>query len=101
MRSSSEKSLLASGDLNGAETEFLWVTRRWNADWRSVYRSFHYLAWTAERRGATSMRNHYRELLSIANPHYPTDAWPVLAASETGQFSSQPATASASSGRAK
>lgn len=99
------KSLLASGELGAAEGEFLRVTRAWNADWRSVYRSFHYLAAIAERRGDADMKNRYRELLVVANPYYPADAWPVVTSvvtsSDNRQVRNQPSTAPAGSGRAK
>lgn len=79
------KMLISGGDLEGAEAEFLRVTRRWNADWRSVYRSFHYLAAIAERRGDQEMGDRYAGLRAIANPYYPADAWP-------GTMAARPAT---------
>jgi SAM-dependent methyltransferase len=73
----SGKQKLAAGDLDGAKTLFRRVTTRWNADWRSVYRSLHYLAQIAQREGDRSAFERYSTLLATANPEFPTDAWPA------------------------
>jgi SAM-dependent methyltransferase len=70
------KALLAGGNLTEAENQFLAITRRWNADWRSVYRAFHYLSAISGRRGDAAGEAHYLELLSVANANFPKDAWP-------------------------
>ena len=71
------KILLFDGSLEAARQRFLQVTGRWNADWRSVYRSFHYLSHIARLRGGEAERVRYRELLQAANAHFPADAWPA------------------------
>jgi hypothetical protein len=71
------KLLLSLGDHAAARQQFLAVTGRWNADWRSVYRSFHFLAHLGRLAGDTAECARYRELLRSANPHFPEDAWPA------------------------
>lgn len=70
------KALLAAGRAEDAEDQFLAITRRWNADWRSVYRAFHYLSVISRRRGDTEAEARYLGLLSVANANFPRDAWP-------------------------
>ena len=71
------KILLSEGSLEAARQQFLQVTGRWNADWRSVYRSFHYLSHIARLQGSEEERVRYRELLQAANAYFPEDAWPA------------------------
>jgi len=71
------KALLQAGQLDAAETAFLGVVHRWNADWRSVYRSFHYLRCIARIRKDRNSELRYTELLAVTNPHFPADAWPI------------------------
>ena len=70
------KTHLADNDPAAAEIEFRRVTGGWNADWRSTYRAFHYLAAIARSRGLDKDRRRYEELLAVANPHFPARAWP-------------------------
>ncbi len=71
------KILLSEGSLEAARQQFLQVTGRWNADWRSVYRSFHYLSHIARLQESEAERVRYRELLQAANAYFPEDAWPA------------------------
>ena len=75
------KILLREGSLEAARLRFLQVTGRWNADWRSVYRGFHYLSHIARLQGSDAEQVRYRELLQAANAHFPEDAWPAGIAS--------------------
>lgn len=65
------KCLVASGNYEAGEQVLLRVTRRINADWRAVYRSFCVIAWSARARGNAIAAARYEELCRIANPQYP------------------------------
>jgi hypothetical protein len=47
------------------------VTQRLNADWRSVYRSFCIITWSARARGDVLLANRYEELCKISNSQFP------------------------------
>lgn len=65
------KCMVASGSYETGEQVLLRVTRRMNADWRAVYRSFCVIAWSARARGDAIAAARYEELCRIANPQYP------------------------------
>ncbi|MBI4575133.1 MAG: class I SAM-dependent methyltransferase [Planctomycetes bacterium] len=50
------------------------VTRRLNADWRSVYRAFFLLSRLHDRMGIPEGRDRYRGLCQTSNPQFPFDA---------------------------
>jgi hypothetical protein len=54
-----------------AEYVLLGITRRLNADWRSVYRAFCLLAWSFKARGDETQSARYVDLCRIANPQFP------------------------------
>ena len=67
------KCLLAKGQHAEAEKVLLGITRRLNADWRSVYRAFCLLSWLYKDSDNQTSAARYVELCQIANPHFPND----------------------------
>ncbi len=66
------KCLVASGNYEDGERVLFCVTKRMNADWRAVYRSFCVIAWSSRARGAVTAADRYEELCFIANPQFPS-----------------------------
>lgn len=65
------KCLLAQRRHVEAEQVLLGITRRPNADWRSVYRAFCLLAWSFRDRSDLDRAARYVELCRTANPQFP------------------------------
>ena len=65
------KCLLAQRRHAEAENVLLGITRRINADWRSVYRAFCLLAWSFKASGNEGESGRYVGLCRIANPQFP------------------------------
>lgn len=76
------KSLAAAGRHTEAQAVLFRITRRLNADWRSVYRAFCVLAWLCRDRGDTAGATRYEGLCRIANPQFP----PALLSGSIAQF---------------
>lgn len=65
------KNLLAVGRYAEAEQALFGITRRLNADWRSVYRAFCLLAWARRSQGDMPGAHRYETLCLTANPQFP------------------------------
>jgi hypothetical protein len=65
------KCLLAQSRYADAQSVLLGITRRLNADWRSVYRAFCLLAWSFKARGDEKESARYIDLCRTANPQFP------------------------------
>jgi hypothetical protein len=76
------KNLAAAGRSEEAQAVLFRITRRLNADWRSVYRAFCILTWLCRSRGDEAGTSRYEALCLVANPQFP----PALLSSSLGQF---------------
>ena len=65
------KCLIAAQRDEEAEAVLFRITRRLNADWRSVYRAFCLLTWLYRDRGDMARARRYEDLCRIANPQFP------------------------------
>jgi hypothetical protein len=65
------KCLVASGNHEKGEEVLLRITRKINADWRALYRSFCIIAWVALARGDLISATRYSDLCRISNPQLP------------------------------
>lgn len=65
------KLLYARGTPAEAAEVLLQITRRLNADWRSVYRACCLLSWCYRATGDESAADRYAELCRLANPSFP------------------------------
>ena len=67
------KCLISESRYPEAEQVLFTITRRLNADWRSVYRAFCLLAWLLRLRGDLTGATRYEEMCLIANPQFPME----------------------------
>lgn len=65
------KLLIAQGCYEKGEGVLYTITRRLNADWRSVYRAFCVISWSCAARGEDLIAQRYRTLCRTANPQFP------------------------------
>lgn len=66
------KCLVAIGDYVNGEQVLFRITRRLNADWRSVYRAFCIIAWSCRERGDIAGESRYANLCRVSNPQFPS-----------------------------
>ena len=67
------KLLKSEGKLDEALNVLKGITSKLNADWRSVYRSFHLISLIYLKLGKKSESNKYKELCLMANYKFPVD----------------------------
>ncbi len=84
------KWLCREGRWREAVDVFRQVTEEWNADWRSVYRGFAWLARCWDRLGDAARADRYRDLCLTANPGFPADLLPLPRPKEPLQGLSPP-----------
>ena len=67
------KLLMSEGNLEKALDVLKSVTTKLNADWRSVYRSFHLISKIYVSKNDSDKANNYRQLCLKSNPKYPVE----------------------------
>ena len=67
------KLLMSEGNLENALDVLKSVTTKLNADWRSVYRSFHLISKIYVSKNDSDKANNYRQLCLKSNPKYPVE----------------------------